>query len=144
MLLLLSPAEAPVTFDSRRKTMGALWALYGILCFIEVAWFVVQANTLSVMWGALLSRVPNPYPWMSFFHFALLMAVALLVLAGVFALLAGSAMLTQSRSRRNMAVVAGFLGLVTGPIGLVLGVYTLILLLPRGADERYDRLAAAA
>jgi hypothetical protein len=124
--------------------MGALWVLYGVLCFIEVAWLVVQSDQLSLMWGALLSRVANPYAWMAFFHFALLVAVAVVVLAGVFALLAGSALLTHSRSRRNMAVVAGFFGLVSGPLGVMLGVYTLILLLPRVGDERYDRLAAAA
>jgi hypothetical protein len=144
MLLLLSPTEAPMSFDTPRKTLGVLWVLYGVLCFIEVAWLAVQADTLTVMWGALLNRVPNPYAWMTFFHLALVTGVAVLVLAGVFALLAGSGLLTRSRSRRNMALVAGFLGLVTGPVGIVLGVYTLVLLLPRVVDERYDRLAAAA
>jgi hypothetical protein len=143
MLLLLSPAEAPMTFDSRRKTLGVLWAIYGVLCFFEVGWLVVQADTLSVMWGALLTRVPNPYSWMTLFHFALMAAVALQVLAGIFSLMAASAQLTRSRSRRNMMLAAGFFGLVTGPLGLVLGVYTLILLLPRTVDESY-RLAAAA
>ncbi|MGC2333902.1 MAG: hypothetical protein WA581_20800 [Candidatus Acidiferrales bacterium] len=132
-----------MTFDSGRKTLGVLWALYGVLCFLEIAWLVVQAGTLSVMWGVLLGRVPNPYAWMSLFHLALVVAVALLVLAGIFSLMAGSAQLTRSRSRRNMALAAGFFGLVTGPLGLVLGVYTLILLLPRATDESY-RLAAAA
>ncbi|MFY9690002.1 MAG: hypothetical protein WA369_10095 [Candidatus Acidiferrales bacterium] len=145
MLLLLSPTETP-TFDTPRKLLGVLWAIYGVLCFVEVAWLVVQADTLSVMWGALLSRVPNPYAWMSMFHFALVVGVALLVLAGIFSLMAGSALLTHSRwrSRRSMALVAGFLGLVTGPLGLLLGVYTLILLLSHDADERYSQLAAAA
>jgi hypothetical protein len=131
------------TFDTRRKMLGALWIVYGVLCFIEVAWIAVEAGALSVMWGTLLSRVPDPYAWMSLFQLALVIAVALLVLAGIFALMAGSAQLTRSRSRRDMALVAGFLGLVTGPLGLVLGVYTLIWLLPRATDEPY-RLAAAA
>jgi hypothetical protein len=144
MQVLLSPSEAPMTFDTPRKTLGVLWATYGVLCFVEVAWLVVRADALAVMWGTLLSRVPDPYFWMSVFRLALVLAVALLVLAGVFSLLAGSGLLTHSRSRRNMAVVAGFLGLVTGPLGLVLGVYTLILLLPRVGGERNDRLAAAA
>lgn len=133
-----------MTFDSRRKTLGVLWVLYGVVCFLEVAWLVVQANALAVMWGAVLTRVPNPYSWMTLFHFALVIAVALLVLAGIFSLMAGSALLTRSRSRRNMTLTAGFFGLVTGPLGLVLGVYTLILLLPGAVDARYDRLAHAA
>jgi len=133
-----------MSFNTPRKTLGVLWVMYGVLCFIEVAWIVVQADTLSVMWGALLGRVPNPYAWMRLFHLALVSGVALLVLAGLFALLAGSGLLTRSQSRRSMALVAGFLGLVTGPLGLALGVYTLVLLLPRVVDERYQRLAAAA
>lgn len=133
-----------MSFDAPRKSLGFLWVLYGVLCFVEIAWIVSRADTLSLMWGALLNRVPNPFAWMSFFHFALVAGVALLVLAGVFALLAGSGLLTRSPSRRGMAIVAGFLGLITGPLGLVLGVYTLVLLLPRVVDERYDRLAAAA
>ena len=132
------------TFDMRRRTLGVLWVVYGILCFIEVAWIAVQAGALTVMWGALLNRVPNPYSWMTLFHVALVITVIVLVLAGIFSLMAGSALLANSRSRRNMALLAGFFGLVTGPLGLALGVYTLVLLLPRVADERYDRLAAAA
>jgi hypothetical protein len=144
MLFLLSPAESPIAFDAPRKTLGVLWAIDSVLCFLEVTWLVVRADTLSVMWGTVLSRVPNPYSWMSFFHLVLTIAVALLLLAGVFSLLAASALLTRTRSDRNTAMMAGFFGLVTGPLGLVLGVYTLILLLPRAAAERYDRLAAAA
>jgi hypothetical protein len=144
MLVLLSPGETPRwAFGTRRKILAILWALYGVLCFIEVAWLVVQAEPLRVMWGALLNRVPDPYPWMTLFQVALVAAVALLVLAGVFSLMGGSALLARTPSGRNMALVAGFLGLVTGPIGLVLGVYTLVLLLPRAADESY-RLAEAA
>jgi hypothetical protein len=131
------------TFDMRRKMLGVLWVLYGILCFIEVAWIAVEAGTLTVMWGALLDRVPNPYSWMTLFHAALLIAVIVLVLAGIFALIAGGALLARSRSRRSMTLVAGFFGLVTGPLGLALGVYTLVLLLPRVQDESY-RMAAAA
>ncbi len=131
-------------FDTRRKMLGVLWVLYGILCFIEVAWIAVEAGALTVMWGALLDRVPDPYSWMTLFHTALLITAIVLVLAGIFALIAGGALLAGSRSSRKMALLAGFFGLVTGPLGLALGVYTLIPLLARVADERYDRLAAAA
>jgi hypothetical protein len=36
------------------------------------------------------------------------------------------------------------MGLISGPLGLALGVYTIVLLLPRAADEQYGRLAVAA
>lgn len=132
------------TFNLHRKTLAALWGLYGVICFVEVAWVAVHVQSFTVMWGAILSRVPNPYPWMRLFQAALVVGVALLVLAALFSLLAASALLARSRSRRNMTLVAGFLGLVTGPLGLALGVYTLVLALPRAADQTYDTLATAA
>jgi hypothetical protein len=131
------------TFDMRRKMLGVLWVLYGVVCFIEAAWIAVESGALTVMWGALLDRVPDPYSWMTLFHAAVLITVVVLMLAGIFALIAGGALLAYSHSSRNMALVAGFFGLVTGPLGLVLGVYTLIVLLARTVDESY-RLAEAA
>jgi hypothetical protein len=132
------------TSGTRGRTLGILWAVYGVICFIEVAWIAINSGALTVMWGALLNRVPNPYSMMTLFHMALILGVALLVLAGVFSLMAAGALLTRSRSQRNTALVAGFLGLVTGPLGLVLGVYTIVVLLPRAAEESYGRLATAA
>jgi len=146
VLTLLYNMGSPTmqTSDSRQKSLGLLWAVYGILCVVKVAWIAINAEVLTLMWGALLNRVPNPYPWMSLFHFALLLAVAVLVLAAVFSLLAATALITRSRSARNLALVAGFMGLISGPLGLALGVYTIVLLLPRAADEQYGRLAVAA
>ena len=67
------------------------------------------------------------------FHFGLLVAIAVLVLAGVFSFLAAVSLLAGSRSGRNLGLVAGFLGLITGPLGVLLGAYTLLALFPRGA-----------
>jgi hypothetical protein len=94
----------------------------------------VNEPVLTVMWGALLNRVPNPFVWMSFFHFWLLGVIALLVVTGVFSFLAAVALLGGSRSGRNLGLIAGFLGLVTGPLGVLLGAYTLLVLFPRGTS----------
>lgn len=120
-------------FNTTHKKLGVLWLVYGVICFVKVAWMVVNEPALTVMWGTLLSRVPNPYPWMSSFHFGLLVAIAVLVLAGVFSFLAAVSLLAGSRSGRNLGLVAGFLGLITGPLGVLLGAYTLLALFPRGA-----------
>jgi hypothetical protein len=119
-------------FDAAQKKLGALWIVYGVICFVKVIWIVVNEPVLTLMWGALLNRVPNPYVWMSLFHFALLVAIAVLVITGVFSFLAAVALLAGSRSGRNLALLAGFLGLITGPLGVLLGAYTLLVLFPRG------------
>jgi hypothetical protein len=144
--LLWSSVDVPSmpVLDSRRNTLGVLWAVYGIICVIKVAWIAINAPILTLMWGAIINRVPNPFAWMSFFHFMLVVALAELVLAAVFSLLAAATLMARSGPARLLALVAAFLSLVTGPLGLALGVYTIVLLLPRAAGERYGRLAAAA
>lgn len=119
-------------FDAAQKTLGVLWIVYGVICFVKVIWIVVNEAVLTLMWGALLNRVPNPFVWMSFFHFWLLGVIALLIVAGVFSFLAAVALLAGSRSGRNLGLIAGFLGLITGPLGVLLGAYTLLVLFPRG------------
>jgi hypothetical protein len=119
--------------DTAYRKLGVLWIVYGVVCFVKVAWILVNEPALTVMWGTLLSRVPNPYPWISSFHFGLLVAITVLIVAGVFSFLAAVALLAGSRSGRNLGLVAGFLGLITGPLGVLLGAYTLLALFPRGA-----------
>jgi hypothetical protein len=143
---VFSELGAPMTptLGTNEKRLGALWAIYGIWSIVKVAWVVINATVLSLMWGTTLNRVPNPYPWMSAFHLFLLLAAAVFTLGAVFSLLAASALFTRSRSARNLALAASFFGLISGPLGLALGVYTMILLLPRTGEERYGHLAAAA
>jgi hypothetical protein len=131
--------------DQHRKTLGVLWAIYGAICAIEVVLLAMYSEELSVMFGALLARVPNPNSWMGLFHFALVAAVAMLVLTTVFSFMAATALLSFSRGRYKAALVAGFFGLLTGPLGIALGVFTLVqLLLPWTGGESYERLAEAA
>src|SRR5882757_4336300 len=93
------------------KPLSVCWIVYGIIRVgIGVA-LVVFMPTATVMFGALLGRVPNPYWLMDLFHF--IYALAIVVSIG-----------------RGMLVVASFLALSEMPIGIALGVYTLIVLLP--------------
>ena len=132
------------TNSSRFGTLGLLWMIYGILCVAKAAWIVINGATLTLMWGALLNRVANPFFWMSMFHLAMLAVVILAVVTALISFLAAIALMQAGASSRTLALVASFLGLITGPLGIALGVYTMIVMVPRSVGQtRADFVSAA-
>jgi hypothetical protein len=87
-------------------------------------------GTATVMFGALLGRVPNPFALMADFHIIYAVIVVLTLLCGLFGLLAGLALLANQRLARTLALLAAFLSVSEIPFGTTLGIYTLIVLLP--------------
>jgi hypothetical protein len=89
------------------------------------------------MFGALLSRVPEPFTLMGVFHFMYILIIALSIVCGILGLMAGLALLGGKVSGRTLALIAGFLSLSNIPLGTTLGIYTLVVLLPPpGAQSR--------
>lgn|ERR1700689_1323484 len=132
------------TNSSRFGTLGLLWMIYGILCVAKAAWIVINGATLTLMWGALLNRVANPFFWMSMFHLAMLAVVILAVVTALISFLAAIALMQAGASSRTLALVASFLGLITGPLGIALGVYTMIVMLPQTVGQsRADFVSTA-
>jgi hypothetical protein len=132
------------TSTSRFGTLGLLWMIYGILCIAKAAWIVINSATLTLMWGALLNRVANPFLWMSLFHFAMLAVVVLAVVTALISFLAAIALMQAGAPRRTLALVASFFGLITGPLGIALGVFTMIVMLPQPVGQsRADFVSAA-
>jgi len=132
------------TNTSRFGTLGLLWMIYGILCVAKAAWIVINGATLTLMWGALLNRVANPFFWMSMFHLAMLAVVILAVVTALISFLAAIALMQAGASSRTLALVASFLGLITGPLGIALGVYTMIVMLPQTVGQsRADFVSTA-
>jgi uncharacterized membrane protein len=115
------------------RTLGVLWFLYAVLRFAGAAFIVVYDGTLTVMWGALLTRVPNALALMSLFHLFLIFAVVLNIIAGIFSLLAAIALFGRTGSSRTLALVASFFALIDGPLGIALGAFTLVIFLPRSS-----------
>ena len=111
--------------QARSNTVGILWLISALVCFVKAAWIALESPILTLMWGALLNRVPNPFAWMSDFHAVLMGIIVWDVVAGIFALMGGLAWMQNSRSTRFLLTVASLLALITGPVGLMLGVYTL-------------------
>jgi hypothetical protein len=124
-------AVATTRLEASRSPLGTLWVLYGIMRSVQAVLFAMYSAVATLMFGALLSRVGNPYFWMSLFHFAYAMMILLTLLAGVFSLLAGAALLTHRPSARRLALLASFFSVSEIPFGITLGTYTLILFLRR-------------
>ncbi len=116
-------------------TLGVLWLFYAILRFAGTAFIVVYEGMLTVMWGAIITRVANPFALMSLFHFFLIFAIVLNIVAGIVSLFAAIALLGRTGSARKLALVASFFGLTNGPLGIALGAYTLVICFPRSSSS---------
>jgi hypothetical protein len=90
-------------------------------------------GTATVMFGALLVRVPDPYTLMSVFHIIYTARVVLSAVCGLFGLAAGSTLLARRGKGCTLAIAAAFLSLSDIPLGVTLGIYTLMVLLPISA-----------
>jgi hypothetical protein len=127
---------------SRQGGLGILWLIYGVLCLAQAAWIVVYTSTLTLMWGAIINRVADPFFWMDAFHVWLIGAVIVLVLAGIFSFVAGAALMNGSG--RAFTLIASILAIVTGPLGVALGTYTMVVTVPRTALDSRANYASAA
>jgi uncharacterized membrane protein len=111
------------------KTLGSLWIVYGIIRLAAAILLVLYSGTATVMFGALLSRVADPFTLMSIFHFLYIVAILVAVLSGLIGIIAGFALLAGRSSARSLSLAAGFLSLCDIPLGTTLGIYTLIIFL---------------
>ncbi|MGA9474454.1 MAG: hypothetical protein WBV36_18445 [Terriglobales bacterium] len=118
------------TATLRRPTLGLCWIVYGILRLAAGIWLIVFTPTATVMFGALLNRVPNPFPLMGAFHFFYACAIGLSAIAGVFGLIAGLMLVSGNKSGRLLAIIASVLSVSNLPVGTTLGIYTLVVFLP--------------
>jgi hypothetical protein len=125
----LGESEA-VHFSGHRRILGFCWVVYGILRLIMGIWLILFSGTATVMFGALLGRVPNPFALMADFHVLYVATIVLSFFCGLFGLLAGLALLANQRPARTLALLAAFLAISEIPFGTTLGIYTLVVLLP--------------
>ena len=111
------------------KVLGACWIVYGVLRLAMTLWLIAFTTTATVMFGALLTRVPDPFSLMTVFHLVYLAIIIWSAACGVIGILAGVALLAGQRAARILAVVAALISLPELPFGVILGVYTLVVLL---------------
>ena len=112
------------------KSLGICWIAYGILRVCVGVALIFIAPTATVMFGALLGRVPDPYWLMGLFHVLYGLAIAISLICGALGIIGGLAILGNARAGRRLLTIAAFFALSGMPLGIALGVYTLFLLLP--------------
>ena len=119
------------------RNLGILWILYGLLRFVGALGVFLYSGTLTLMWGALLTRVPDPFTLMDLFHVFVVFVIILGVVAGVVSIVAGLTLMSGGQSARRLGLLAAFFGLTNGPLGIALGAYTLVVLVPANAGQSW-------
>ena len=120
-----------ITSSDRTGLLGVLWAIYGIVRLVIALVLIFFNGTATVMFGALLTRVPNPFALMTDFHILYVFIIAWNILSGIVALVAAAGLIGSGSAARKIVILAAFLALPVLPFGIMLGVYTLIVFLPR-------------
>jgi hypothetical protein len=125
--------SATANLNDHRGILGACWLIYGIFRLIMGICLILFNGTATVMFGALLDRVPNPFALMRDFHFVYTGIVVLAFLCGIFGVLTGLALLANQWPARTLALLAAFLSVSEIPFGTTLGIYTFVVFLPSRA-----------
>jgi hypothetical protein len=125
--------------SSQLRTLGRCWIVYGVIRLIMAVCLFIYSSTATLMFGALLNRVPDPFTLMTDFHAIYTVMIALSAVCGILGIIAGLALLAGNRSGRMLALIAGFLSLSNIPLGTTLGIYTLVVLLPMSAAQLHSR-----
>lgn len=124
------------TDTDRFRTVGVLWGIYGLVMIAAAAWIIVYNRTLTVMWGAIITRVAEPLEWMSLFHLVLVATVVMAFISAAFSLLAAFALMGNARSSRTLGLIAATFGMLGTPPGVALGVFTVAILFPLDTARR--------
>lgn len=125
-------------------TLGVLWLVYGVIRLIMAACLLIYSGTATLMFGALLNRVADPFTLMGVFHFLYAATIVLSVVCGLIAIFGGLALLGGRSAGRTLVLVAAVLSLCDIPLGITLGTYTLVELLPIQTAPLYDRSGQTA
>jgi hypothetical protein len=132
------------TSTSHFGVLGVCWIAYSVICLIATVWLLSFTTTATLMYGALLTRVPDPYTLMSAFHFLYLGAIIWSAASGALGILAGVILLTGQDSARTVAIIAALISLPELPLGVIIGVYTLVVLVPAPPMQSYVATQRAA
>jgi len=119
------------------RSLGICWIFYGAWRLLASAAMMIWSGTATVMFGALLTRVADPYSLMAAFHVVYIASILLSALCGVLGILAGLALLGRGGQTRSIAVFAALCSLPELPLGVILGSYTLYAFarIPAGQSE---------
>ena len=126
---LYSPHSHALTTGGT-KTLGLGWIVYGVYRLAVTVWLIAFTTTATLMFGALLTRVPDPYSLMTAFHILYSVAIVWSGISALLGIVAGLAMVASQNAARILVVAAALLALPELPFGVMLGAYTLTHVAP--------------
>jgi hypothetical protein len=107
------------------RSLGICWILYGAWRLLLGLVLILGSGTATVMFGALLSRVAEPFSLMAMFHVIYVGIILLSGLCGILGILSGMMLMGHGKNARGTAVLASLFSLPEMPLGVILGSYTL-------------------
>jgi hypothetical protein len=124
------------------KLLAILWMAYSLL-HVATGILAIVASKFFMM---RMMTIPNgPSPEMLMWMRPVVSMIGWLILAkAAIAFITGWGLLQREEWARVVALVIGFVGLLSVPIGTALGIYTLWVLLPSQSEREYKELAQAA
>jgi hypothetical protein len=105
--------------------------VYGVVRLVVTVWLIAFTTNATLMFGALLTRVPDPFSLMTWFHILYSAVIVWSGISAVLGIVAGLALLATQRAPRVLIVAAALLALPELPFGIMLGVYTMTHIAPR-------------
>ena len=128
------------------RLLGILWMAYSALHVVAgVAVMMVAQIMFGHAFSHILHTADGPPPEFTVWLRPVISIIGWLILAKAAAgFLAGWGLLQREAWARTLALVVGFITLLSVPVGTALGIYTLWVLLPAQSDEEYQALALAA
>ncbi len=84
------------------RSLGICWIFYGVWRLVLAAMLVLGSGTATMMFGAVLTRVADPYSLMATFHALYTGAILLSLLCAVLGILAGLSLQGREESGRRM------------------------------------------
>jgi hypothetical protein len=121
----LYPTHSGTLTVGGTKTLGFAWIVYGVYRLAVTVWLIAFTATATLMFGSLLTRVPDPYSLMTAFHIIYSVVIVWSGISGVLGIVAGLAMLVSQNAARILVVAASLLALPELPFGVMIGVYTM-------------------
>jgi len=141
------PVTGPLEYGRNRvrehvKLVGILWMAYSAM---HVVGGVVVLLVSKLVIGRLGHMPDGPPPEVMAWLPALVSAIGWLILAkAAVGIITGWGLLQREDWARIVALVMGFVALLSVPVGTALGIYTLWVLLPSQSEDEYRALTQAA
>jgi hypothetical protein len=134
------------TMNSHVRILGILWAIYSGFRILMAMWSIVFSRAFIPIFQNMVPH-DNDVNLVPIFR----MMSGFYIVSGIWSILAAAvgfwaawALLKHERPGRMIALVIACVSLISIPFGTALGVYTLVIMLPKNAEQTYNAIVATA